>query len=214
MTTTTKKKNLKTADEQLATLHSLGTDCLIAVGEGRPGMSTVTIAEITGRPHDAVLKKARKFLKEIGAAVAGDPNGRLVNFNESSLGMVDAQESTYLNAQRKEQPMMVLSRDVAQALLGTYNAKLAFATTVHLNHLLDQLDPERGLKSVTATIAETLTAATEIRERERCAWAKLGSHKNTLAGLSAAVARGNLSKDQAKALATRDGLRPGKHWLA
>lgn len=212
--TTPTKQNLKTADEQLATLHALGTDCLMAVGEGRPGMSTVTIAEITGRPHNDVLKKARKFLKEIGAVLAEAASKDQGKISSISEGPVDAQESTYLDAYGREAAMLVLSRDVAQALLGTYNAKLAFATTVHLNHLLDQIDPERGLKSVTATIAETLAVAAEIRERERCAWAKIGSHKNTLAGLSAAVARGNLSRDQAKSLATRDGLRPGKHWLS
>ncbi|XSS64779.1 Rha family transcriptional regulator [Pseudomonas sp. B11] len=186
--TTPAKKNLKTADEQIATLHALGTDCLMAVGEGRPGMSTVAIAEITGRQHKDVLKKTRKFLEEIGAVLAEDHKGRPVNIYESSEGQpvgqrnfapsseapIDAQESTYLNAQGKEQPILVLSRDVAQALLATYNSKLSFATAVHLNHVLDQLDPERGLKSVTATIAETLTAAAEIRERDRYAWAKLG----------------------------------------
>lgn len=152
-------KTLKTVDDQIETLKAMGQGALSVVGESRPGMTTVTIAEITGRPHDAVLKKARKFLKDIEATV-----GRLGKIYESPL---DAQESTYLNAQRKEQPMLVLSRDVAQAFLGTYNAKLAFATTVHLNHLLDQIDPSRSQVPVAATIAATLEAASEIREREK-----------------------------------------------
>lgn len=150
-------KALKAVDDQIETLKTMGQGALSVVGESRPGMTTVTIAEITGRPHDAVLKKARKFLKDIEATV-----GRLGKIYESPL---DAQEATYLNAQRKEQPMLVLSRDVAQAFLGTYNAKLAFATTVHLNHLLDQIDPSRSQVPVVATIAATLEAASEIRER-------------------------------------------------
>lgn len=154
-------KALKAVDDQIETLKAMGQGALSVVGESRPGMTTVTIAEITGRPHDAVLKKARKFLKDIEATV-----GRLGKIYESSEP-VDAQESTYLNDQRKEQPMLVLSRDVAQAFLGTYNAKLAFATTVHLNHLLDQLDPSRSQAPVVATIAATLEAASEIREREK-----------------------------------------------
>lgn len=152
-------KTLKTVDDQIETLKAMGQGALSVVGESRPGMTTVTIAEITGRQHNDVLKKARKFLEDIEAAVGGQGN-----FSQSSEP-VDAQESTYLNAQRKEQPMLVLSRDVAQAFLGTYNAKLAFATTVHLNHLLDQIDPSRSQVPVAATIAATLEAASEIRER-------------------------------------------------
>lgn len=161
-TTTKPKAALKTVDDQIEALKTMGQNALSIVGEGRPGMTTVTIAEITGRRHDDVLKKARKFLEDIGATVGG-----LGNFAESSE-LVDAQESTYHNAQRKEQPMLVLSRDVAQAFLGTYNAKLAFATTVHLNHLLNQIDPSRSQAPVAVTLAATLEAASEIRERERC----------------------------------------------
>lgn len=155
-------KALKAVDDQIETLKAMGQGALSVVGEGRPGMTTVTIAEITGRQHNDVLKKARKFLEDIEATVEGQGK-----FSQSSEP-VDAQESTYLNAQRKEQPMLVLSRDVAQAFLGTYNAKLAFATTVHLNYLLDQIDPSRSQAPVVATIAATLGAASEIRERERC----------------------------------------------
>lgn len=154
------KAALKAIDDQIESLKVLGQGALSMIGEGRPGMTTVTIAEITGRRHNDVLKKARKFLKDIEATVAGQGS-----FSQSS---VDAQEATYLNAQSKEQPMLVLSRDVAQAFLGTYNAKLAFATTVHLNHLLDQIDPSRSQAPVAVTIAGTLKAASEIRERERC----------------------------------------------
>ena len=152
-------KTLKTVDDQIETLKAMGQGALSVVGEGRPGMTTVTIAEITGRPHYDVLKKARKFLKDIEATV-----GRQGNFSESPL---DAQEATYLNTQGKEQPMLVLSRDAAQSFLGTYNAKLSFATTVHLNHLLDQIDPSRSQVPVEVSLAATLEAASEIREREK-----------------------------------------------
>lgn len=152
-------KALKAVDDQIETLKTMGQNALSIVGEGRPGMTTVTIAEITGRQHKDVLKKARKFLEDIEATVGGQR--KLAPSPEP----VDAQESTYLNAQGKEQPMLVLSRDVAQSFLGTYNAKLAFATTVHLNHLLDQIDPSRSQAPVVATIAATLEAASEIRER-------------------------------------------------
>ncbi|WP_047302457.1 Rha family transcriptional regulator [Pseudomonas fluorescens] len=157
MNTTT--KTLKTVDAQIETLKVMGQGALTTLGNSRPGMTTVTIAEITERRHDDVLKKARKFLKDIEATV-----GRAGNFAGTPL---DAQEATYQDIQGKERPMLVLSRDVAQALLGTYNAKLAFATTVHLNHLLDQLDPSRSQVPVVATIAATLEAASEIREREK-----------------------------------------------
>ncbi|VVO47884.1 hypothetical protein PS874_00004 [Pseudomonas fluorescens] len=171
MNMTRPKAALKTVDDQIESLKALGQNALSLVGEGRSGMTTVTIAEITGRQHKDVLKKARKFLEDIEATVGGQRK-----FAPSSE-LVDAQEFTYLNEQHKEQPMLVLSRDVAQAFLGTYNAKLAFATTVHLNHLLDQIDPLRSMSSVTSTIAETLKAAGAIRERERCDWTALRGYK-------------------------------------
>ena len=157
MNTTT--KTLKTVDAQIETLKVMGQGALTTLGNSRPGMTTVTIAEITERRHDDVLKKARKFLKDIEATV-----GRAGNFAGTPL---DAQEATYQDIQGKERPMLVLSRDVAQSFLGTYNAKLAFATTVHLNHLLDQIDTSRSQAPVVATIAATLEAASEIREREK-----------------------------------------------
>lgn len=162
-------KQLKSVDDQIDSLKALGHDALSTVGSGRPGMTTLSIAEITGVAHHNVLRKARKFLEDIGVAAGG-----LIKFDEScdatlnlTPSSMDAQEMTYLNAQGKAQPMIVLSRDVAQAFLGTYNAKLAFATTVHLNHLLDEVDPERINASVLETIAATVEAAGEIREREK-----------------------------------------------
>lgn len=202
MNMTKPKAALKTVDDQIESLKALGQNALSVVGEGRPGMTTVTIAEITGRRHDDVLKKARKFLKDIEATVVS-----LGKISESSEP-IDAQESTYLNARRQEQPMLVLSRDVAQAFLGTYNAKLAFATTVHLNHLLDQIDPQRSMSSVTSTISETLKAAGAIRERERCDWTALrGYKKATQRSLSPAEKEQQKWKRQAKAYDEANPMR-------
>lgn len=189
---------LKTVAEQIESLKALGQGALSIFGEGRPGMTTVSIARITGRQHKDVLKKARKFLEDIEATVEGQRK------YAPSSEPVDVQESTYINAQGKKQPMLVLSRDVAQAFLGTYNAKLAFATTVQLNYLLDQIAPLRSMSSVTATIMDTLKAAEAIREIERCNWKALKArHKNTQKGLKAAVAKGNLSSQRAAELGLR-----------
>ena len=41
---------------------------------------------------------------------------------------------------------------------------------------------------------------------DKCQWSSLG-HRNTVQGLRSAIAKGNLTEDQAAALAARDGLR-------
>lgn len=194
------RKPLKTVDEQIETLKGMGQEVLAMIGKGRPGMTTVTIAEITGRPHDSVLKKARKFLSEIGGTV-----GDRVNSDEI---FCDAQETVTLDSYKREQPALILSRDVAQAFLATYNAKLVFALTVCLNGLLNEIDPDRAHRSDTALIAEALQLAEAIREKERCDWRAFKiPHKNTVKGLCEAFKNGNVSKVLALELAARDKLK-------
>jgi phage regulator Rha-like protein len=79
---------------------------------GLPGMSTLEIAEITGKRHDRVLKDSRKMLEELG------PIG-FVKTDASSFV-----ETSYQNSQNKTQPMVILDKELTFTLITGYSVKL------------------------------------------------------------------------------------------
>ena len=79
---------------------------------GLPGMSSLEIAEITGKRHDRVLKDARKMLEELGLI-------GVVKTDASSFV-----ETSYQNSQNKAQPMVILDKELTFTLITGYSVKL------------------------------------------------------------------------------------------
>lgn len=79
---------------------------------GLPGMSSLEIAEITGKRHDRILKDARKMLEELGLI-------GVVKTDASSFV-----ETSYQNSQNKAQPMVILDKELTFTLLTGYSVKL------------------------------------------------------------------------------------------
>lgn len=75
---------------------------------GLPGMSSLEIAEITGKKHRDVLRDVRKMLNEVGAL----------------LRSRQCVETTYRDSQNKSQPLIVLDKELTFTLLTGYNATL------------------------------------------------------------------------------------------
>lgn len=79
---------------------------------GLPAMSSLEIAEITGKRHDRVLKDARKMLEELGSI-------GVVKTDASSFV-----ETSYQNSQNKAQPMVILDKELTFTLITGYSVKL------------------------------------------------------------------------------------------
>ena len=81
---------------------------------GLPGMSSLEIAEITGKNHKHVLRDIQKMLKELGLEEGPD------------LGSpIQWVETKYLTAQNKALPMVILDKRRTFTLLSRYSFKLA-----------------------------------------------------------------------------------------
>ncbi len=79
---------------------------------GLPGMSSLEIAEVSGKRHDRVLKDARKMLEELGSI-------GVVKTDASSFV-----ETSYQNSQNKAQPMVILDKELTFTLITGYSVKL------------------------------------------------------------------------------------------
>jgi len=79
---------------------------------GFPGMSSLEIAEITGKRHDRILKDSRKMLEELGLI-------GVVKIDASSFV-----ETSYQNSQNKAQPMFILDKELTFTLIAGYSVKL------------------------------------------------------------------------------------------
>ncbi|MBV7546525.1 Rha family transcriptional regulator [Pseudomonas sp. PDM26] len=79
---------------------------------GLPGMSSLEIAEITGKRHDRVLKDTRKMLEELGSI-------GVVKTDASSFV-----ETSYQNSQNKAQPLVILDKELTFTLIAGYSVKL------------------------------------------------------------------------------------------
>lgn len=81
---------------------------------GLPGMSSLEIAEITGKQHGHVLRDISKMLKELDLV---GPS----KFGESSAFV----ETSYKNSQGKTQPLSILDKELTFTLLSRYSFKLS-----------------------------------------------------------------------------------------
>ncbi|MGO3030584.1 Rha family transcriptional regulator [Pseudomonas helleri] len=91
---------------------------------GLPGMSSLEIAEITGKRHDRVLKDARKMLEELG--LIGLVKTDASSFEEIGPDLDQCQyvETSYQNSQNKAQPMVILDKELTFTLITGYSVKL------------------------------------------------------------------------------------------
>lgn len=97
--------------ERIVTTGSVAATTL----NGLPGMSSLEIAEITGKRHAHVLRDIRKMLDELGHA----------GVNGSRFGPVDFVESTYRDSKGQVRPLTVLAKELTFTLMSRYSFKLA-----------------------------------------------------------------------------------------
>ncbi|MFY1666139.1 Rha family transcriptional regulator [Pseudomonas sp. Pseu.R1] len=96
--------------EKIVTVGSVAATTL----NGLPGMTSLEIAEITGKRHAHVLRDIRKMLDELGHAGANGPR----------FGPVDFVESTYRDSKGQARPLTVLAKELTFTLLSRYSFKL------------------------------------------------------------------------------------------
>lgn len=85
-------------------------------------MSSLDIAEIVGKKHQHVMRDIRNEIKEIGSEIG-----------QSIFG-----QSSYINAQNKEQPCYKFGKDGAMQLALKYDAKTRYRVIKHIEELENQ----------------------------------------------------------------------------
>jgi phage regulator Rha-like protein len=107
---------------------------------GLPGMSSLEIAEITGKDHSRVLKDVRKMLKELALSGAGKTDA-------SSYV-----ETSYQSIQNKTHPMVILDKDLTFTLITGYSIKLCHLVVKRWSALEVEKDTSAALRSVQDTV--------------------------------------------------------------
>ena len=92
---------------------------------GLPGMSSLEIAEITGKNHKHVLRDIFKMLGELD--LIGQSRFGPSSFVEigPDLGRRQYVETSYRNSQNKAQPLTILDKELTFTLLSRYSFKLS-----------------------------------------------------------------------------------------
>ncbi|SED25799.1 Phage regulatory protein Rha [Pseudomonas mohnii] len=104
-------------------------------------MTTVEIAELTGKAHKNVLADARKVIEMIGG----------LKSQPSSLGY---SEATYTNKQNKEHPMLVLDKHLTFTLITGYDTGLRHNVVGRWIELEQVANPAFAAQAITETLNE------------------------------------------------------------
>jgi phage regulator Rha-like protein len=83
---------------------------------GLPGMSSLEIAEITGKRHDNVLRDITKMLTELDL---------IDGANDLKFECIKLIESQYRDARGRLKPLVVLNKELTFTLLSRYSFKLS-----------------------------------------------------------------------------------------
>ncbi|WP_054078370.1 Rha family transcriptional regulator [Pseudomonas amygdali] len=115
-------------------------------------MTTVEIAELTGKAHNNVLRDARKIVESIDAPKSGEVESiGLLKCEPSSLGF---SESSYTNKQNKDQPMLVLDKHLTFTLITGYDTGLRYNVVGRWIELEQAANPAFAAQAITATLNE------------------------------------------------------------
>lgn len=127
---------------------------------GLPGMSSLEIAEITGKQHGHVLRDIFKMLKELELIDAP----KLVEVSASKSGAANFIQTHYRDAQGKTRPLSILDKELTFTLLSRYSFKLS-------NMIVKRWLELEGLGFERVSVQAAVVHL--IRERERCDWSAL-----------------------------------------
>lgn len=133
---------------------------------GLPGMSSLEIAEITGKNHGHVLRDITKMLNELELT------------GQSKSGSATFAEAQYRDAQGKPRPLTILDKELTFTLLSRYSFKLS---NMIVKRWLELEGSGFERVSVQAAVIHLL-------ERERCPYGdikKMARRHQRLAALKA-----------------------------
>jgi Rha family phage regulatory protein len=140
-------------------MDSLISSPALTLVHRRPCVSSLKIAEHFGKPHDRVLKDIRRVIGEV------PPEFGLVNFDESS----------YINQQGKEQPMFNVFQDgfviLGMGYTGPKAMRMKVAYIAAFNAMRDELSKPKTLPKLKR---KALPAAPQPSYQEKCAEAVAG----------------------------------------
>ncbi|KPY70898.1 Rha family phage regulatory protein [Pseudomonas syringae pv. syringae] len=104
-------------------------------------MTTVEIAELTGKRHDNVLRDARGIVAQVGA----------LRSEESSVAFTEA---TYKNNQNKDLPMLVLDKHLTFTLITGYDTGLRYNVVGRWIELEQVANPAFAAQAITETLKD------------------------------------------------------------
>lgn len=104
-------------------------------------MTTVEIAELTGKRHDNVLRDARGIVAQVGA----------LRSEESSATFTEA---TYKNNQNKDLPMLVLDKHLTFTLITGYDTGLRYNVVGRWIELEQVANPTFAAQAITETLKD------------------------------------------------------------
>lgn len=113
-------------------------------------MTSREIAEVTGKQHRNVMADIRKMVNDLTK-------------EGIEIGVLSFQQSSYINSQNKQQPMLVIDKDLTMNLILSYSAPLRFKVIKRVGELeAENKMLTEGMVAITQT--ETLEAAHGIAE--------------------------------------------------
>lgn len=107
-------------------------------------MTTVEIAELTGKRHDNVLRDARAVASQVNALKS------------------EAIEATYTDGRGREKPMLVLDKHLTFTLITGYDSGLRYNVVGRWIELEQAANPAFAAQAITATLNELQTRVNDM----------------------------------------------------